>query len=272
MENADPVAAGETVPDANPVESVADDATPETEATKPEASPEAPDPSKEKDGLLKKVNKLTWQRREAERERDLLRQRIESLERQSEATVPKAVPEKPKTLADFEFDEGRYAQHIAEQTRKDAINAARDVLKQEQEKEAKGKAMASFRKREEAFAESVDDYLEVTRSQDLPISPHMAEVIAESDDGPALAYYLGKNLEIAERIASLPFGAAARELGRIEERLAAERAKAKEKAVSKAPPPTPKLDASEAEVEKDPEKMSMNDWLKWREKQLKRNR
>lgn len=244
MSDVDTVAAESTVPDANPAEDVALDAAPETEATKPEPSPEAPDPGKEKDGLLKKINKLTWQRREAERERDLYRQRVEASERQVKPT--EAPDTKPKTLADFEYDEGRYQQHLFSEAEKRAVTAAETRLKQEQERQAKERTQSSFRQREEAFSESVEDYLEVTRSENLKITPQMAEVITESEEGPALAYHLGKNEELADLISQLPPLAAARELGKLEARLIAEREKAKEKPISKAPPPTPQLDAASA--------------------------
>jgi hypothetical protein len=97
----------------------------------------------------------------------------------------------------------------------------------------------------------------------------MLEIITESDDGPALAYYLGKNLDVAARIAQLPPLAAARELGRIEVNLAFEREKAKLKpVVSQAPPPTPKIEATEPAVSKDPSQMTDREFAKWREKQI----
>ena len=95
----------------------------------------------------------------------------------------------------------------------------------------------------------------------------MAEVIADSDIGPQLAYHLAENKDAAARIAAMSPVQAARELGKIEARLTA--AKDAPKPVSKAPPPPPTLKAPEGEVDPDPEKMPIDQWLKWRNKQLK---
>jgi len=95
----------------------------------------------------------------------------------------------------------------------------------------------------------------------------MLEVLEESERGPEIAYHLGQNPRLAREIARLSPLQAARELGRIEAKLA-ERPKAP--AVSKAPPPAPTLAATEPAVEKDPEKMSDKEWLEWRNKQLRR--
>lgn len=96
----------------------------------------------------------------------------------------------------------------------------------------------------------------------------MREAILESDDGPALAYHLGKNPDLAEKIASLPPIAAARELGRLEAKLAREREQPP--VISKAPPPPPKIEGVEPAIERDPDKMSTQDWVKWREKQIRK--
>jgi hypothetical protein len=111
----------------------------------------------------------------------------------------------------------------------------------------------------------------------------MAEVIADSEDGPAVAYYLGKNPEAAAAIAQLPPSAAARELGKLEARLAFEREKARtpatpaRSAVSQAPPPPPKIEASEPDVapvsagDPDSDKLSVNEWMRRREKEVRRS-
>lgn len=244
MSDVDTVAAESTVPDANPADEVTQDVTPETEATTPEPSPEAPDPGKEKDGLLKKINKLTWQRREAERERELYRQRVEAFERQQKATEQPAVSETRETLADWGYDEAAYAKDRERRAEERAIRLVEQNLKEKQERETKQRIHSEFRKREESFAESVSDYEEFAYS--APISTEVANLVRHMDEGPAVAYYLGKNPDLAEQLSQLPNDVAGIQLGRLEAKLIAEREKAKERSISKAPPPTPKLDASNA--------------------------
>lgn len=233
-------AAGSAVPDANPAPEVVE--TPAVEAT-PESSPE-PDPKAEALGFRKKIDKLTWQRREAERERDFYREQFEAT-KQPKATEPEA--EKPHTLADFGFDEVKYQQHLFSEAEKRAVRAAEARLKEEQERTTKERTVSDFRKREETFAESVDDYHEVVGSRDLTITQGMADTLRAMDEGPAVAYYLGKNTDLAASIAQLPPMLAAAELGAIKAKLVLEREKAKAKPVSKAPPPTPKVEDADAD-------------------------
>ena len=99
----------------------------------------------------------------------------------------------------------------------------------------------------------------------------MREVIFDSPNGPEVAYWLAQNRENADRIARLSPHQTALELGRIEGRLGAiKEVKARLAVVSQAPPPTPQIDAVEPDVNKDPDSMSIGDWMKWREKQIKR--
>jgi hypothetical protein len=157
-----------------------------------------------------------------------------------------------------------------------STEAAKQALREERENEAKERRTSSFASRESEFAKTVSDYREVTRNPSLPMTQGMVEAIAESDDGPALAYHLGKNPEIAEKLATLPPVAAAREIGKIEARLAYEREKAKQKpVVSNAPPPPPQIaagDASPKVSSTDPEsdRLSDEEWFRAERKRLNR--
>ena len=81
---------------------------------------------------------------------------------------------------------------------------------------------AAIREREESWinrqkqaAKKYDDFAEVTMSDDLTITPIMAEAIKDSYMGPDVAYYLGKNPDLAEKIARMKPAAQVRELGKI---------------------------------------------------------
>jgi hypothetical protein len=156
---------------------------------------------------------------------------------------------------------------VFDQAEKRSTEAAKQALREERETRGQGRRTSSFASRESEFAKTVSDYREVTRNPSLPMTQGMVEAIAESEDGPALAYHLGKNPEIAEKLASLPPVAAAREIGKIEARLAYEREKAKQKpVVSNAPPPPPQIaagDASPKVSSTDPEsdRLSDEEWF-----------
>jgi hypothetical protein len=90
------------------------------------------------------------------------------------------------------------------------------------------------------------------------------EVIADSDVGPSIVHYLGEHLDAADRIQRLPPHKAAAEIARIEAQVKAP----KPKPVSKAPTPTPALGGGSA-AQKDPERMTTEEWLAHRNNQLR---
>lgn len=250
-----------------------------TETQVAESAPAANDTGVKPEKFSERVDELTRYRREAERDRDYWREL--ALRNQQPQPQPKAEPPKdttPKTLADFEYDEGKYQAYVLEQAEKRSVEAAQRLLREEQDRESRSRREASFKSRETEFAKTVQDYDSVVRNPRLSITSQMAEAIKDSDDGPALAYHLGKNPEIAEKIAQLPPIAAARELGKIEARLAHEREQAKPEKVSKAPPPPPKVEGSDAgnvsvKVD-DPESDNLSDaeWTRRRNLQIEKRR
>lgn len=269
----------ETVPQA--VETPASDAT-ETPETEIEAAPspavtDTDEIASKARGVGKRIDELTRNWREAERREaaliTLLQQRA-----QPEAPAKPAEDAKPKTLADFEYDEGKFQEYIYGQVEKRAADAAKRELTAAQEREATERRKASFATRSTEFAKTVKDFESVAYDRNLPISADMAEVIQDSEDGPALLYYLGNNRDIAEKVAQLPPKAAARELGKIEARLAFEREKAKPVTVSNAPPPPPKVAGADPgngtvkpdDVESD--NLSDDEWAKRRNKQVAKRR
>jgi len=64
--------------------------------------------------------------------------------------------------------------------------------------------LAEFAGREDKAREKYQNYDDITRAANVPISPTAAEVIRTLEEGPELAYYLGSNLQEAARIATLP--------------------------------------------------------------------
>jgi hypothetical protein len=254
-------------PDANVLTQTQDVADPSPAVVETDAASDKPK------GVQKRLDELTRNWREAERREAALLALLQQQRTAPEAPQPTA-DDKPKTLADFEYDEGKFQAYIFDQAEKRAADAAKRELTAAQEREATERRKASFRSRSAEFAKTVEDFDSVARNPDLPISADMAEVIQDSDDGPALLYHLGKNPDIAEKIAQLPPKAAARELGKIEARLAYEREKAKPEKVSKAPPPPPKVEGANPgnlnvkPDDPDSDKLSDAEWARLRNKQI----
>lgn len=97
------------------------------------------------------------------------------------------------------------------------------------------------------------------------MSDHAADLIAESDKGAEIAYWLGKNPHEATRINHLPPHMQGAEIARIEARLST----VSTRKTSNAPTPPPVLNGQTAPGVKDPSSMSMAEYAKWREAQMK---
>lgn len=251
------------VPDETPDPSP--DAADTSEKSEPKKETRDDEPSEK---VQKRISKLTGKWRQAESERDYWRER--ALAQKESAPPPKPV-QQAKKLADFNYDEEAYQAHLEEVVAEKAAAKAEAKLRESQERErserSRRESQSKFREREAKAREELEDYEEYAYT--APIDD-VTDIIMAMDEGPRIAYYLGKNPETAARINALPPHLAAIELGRLDARLASEREQAKAKAVSKAPPPPPRLDTSETGVDDDPDKMSTKAWLKWREKQLRK--
>lgn len=231
------------------------------------AASDAGETEKPSDGFTKRIDELTRSYRETERslraverDRDYMREELSRLRRPEPA--PEDTPNVGKTLADFAYDESKYQAHLSAEVRKEAAKAAREELTREQQSQTKMERIASHQEREAVFAKDLPDYFEIAHY--APINETMADVIMDSENGPAIAYYLGKNPRVAASIARLPQLQMAREIGRIEATKLADKPKAPQ--VSSAPPPAPKLAAGESRVEKDPKDMTDAEFAKWRKK------
>ena len=240
------------------------------------ASPPAADPSEKpakppKSGEQVRIDELTRRLREAERRNErLLRLAEERGQPPPPTQQPAQQPQVEKTLKDFNYDTEQFARYERERARADAAETAKQLAQQLREQEAEQRRREKFEERAAAFAKANEDYNEVIQSA-WACSKPMAEVIEESEEGPALAYYLAQNPDIAQQMAKLSAAQAGRELARLEDRLISERKRAAEKPVTQAPPPPPKIEGADpGNVEKDPSKMTDAQYRKWREAAIAR--
>lgn len=133
---------------------------------------------------------------------------------------------------------------------------------QRYEAEIAQKRAETFRAQVESAKDRMPDFDQVFTS-DLPITQVGADLIAESERGAEIAYYLGKNRSEAARIATLPPHLQGAEIARIEAKLA--RAPAARK-VSQAPTPPPVISGATSATLKDPADMTMDEYAEWRRK------
>lgn len=105
----------------------------------------------------------------------------------------------------------------------DFIRAEAEKLVQHREAQRQqAEIMESYHDKEEEVRGKYDDFDQVAYNPKLSITDVMAETIRASEIGPELAYHLGSNPKEADRIARLSPFLQAKEIGRIEAKLAAE--------------------------------------------------
>lgn len=192
---------------------------------------------KKKHWAHERIDELTRQRREAERQAEYWRAKVQ------ERT----------NIDDLDYDDQIAARVTTRQ---------REEMAQSAEYAVRSVSQQVFEAREAETRERYADYDIVAKNPSLPITGEMAEVILESEAGPQLAYHLGKNPAEAARIARLNPRLQAAELGKLEARLSSPKPLAKQP-----PAPIKPVNGMAAGGAKDPNAMSMSEYIAWRKGQ-----
>jgi hypothetical protein len=234
-----------------------------SEAESSPAAAESEKPEPKKDGEWQRNKELTRRWREEQRRSDRVMRENEELARELKELRQRAQAPQQTPHAQQQSQQPAIPDELVEQ-KANEILARREAEKRR----------AQFESRVDDFASEHEDYDTVV-TKSTPISDRMAEAIMASDIPGELLYYLGKNADVALKIYDLPLAEAAKEIGRIEDRLIAERKKLAEKPVSKAPPPVPKIDASTAServstTSPDSDKLSDEEWFKAEQARIRR--
>lgn len=124
--------------------------------------------------------------------------------------------------------------------------------------------ITSWQDKRTAFIKDHPDFEDIAEADDLKISPSMTELLLEADNGPELAYALGKDRSLAEKISQLSPAKAALEMGR----LAASVEASKRPKVSKAPPPARPIGSRANAGPKSADDMSMEEYAAMRTPQI----
>ena len=128
-------------------------------------------------------------------------------------------PKAPAALAEpvsqdkFESVEA-YAEALATQK-------AEQLLQQRELERQQAAVVESYHEKEEQAREKYDDFEQVAYNPSLKISTVMAQTIQASEIGPDIAYFLGSNPKEADRISRLSPFLQAKEIGKIEAKVAA---------------------------------------------------
>jgi hypothetical protein len=175
-------------------------ATPEVVANLPEVADNQPVKTFSQEELDAAIGKrLAREQRKWEREQA------------ARQTVPVAPKEMP-SIDNFESTDA-YAEALA-------LRKAEELVAQRDRQKEQAQVVEAYSEREEKARDKYDDFEDVVYNPKLRITDVMAESIQSSENGPDLAYWLGSNPKEAERIARLSPILQAKEIGKIEVRLA----------------------------------------------------
>jgi len=206
---------------AQPIESEATVVATEAEAPEvveetTETEVEAQEPEKaEKDPWYKRrIDELTRDKHESRRYAERLEKVLEQMQSQGqrapEPQQPAIQPPDPNDFAGGQYDP-RYIQAQLEYTRVSAIDEARKAVAAEYEQrsqmERQAQAQAKLEASEAAARAKFSDYDAViegiTSDPRLAQNPTIRQALLGLDNGPELAYVLGKNLDVAYEIANM---------------------------------------------------------------------
>lgn len=206
-----------------------------------------------------RISQLTAQLREA-------REELEKA--QAKSSQPDDKPPKREDFDDYE----EYVEAKAEYR---AVKAAEQRLAEAEAKRAEADKRSQYERQQQAFTEArettfergadlYDDFEEVASNEDLTISETMAAAILSSKKGAELWYYLGKNPELAEDIASMNDMQQVYELGRLEASLGTKKA-------SNAPKPTKTVTARGTTSNALGDNLPIDEWMKRRREQVRKS-
>jgi hypothetical protein len=255
----------ETEPSAEPVEDDAGEESAPSTDEEETGEDSADEPPKKSKGVQKRIDELTRAKYEAEREREIARQELERYRREAEQQKAQpATGDNEPRFEDFSsYDD--YVKAIAKHSALKEVNAIKAQQAQETEARKAEEMKRAFDEKAAKARSKYDDFDTIALSPIVPYTPVMAQLVAESDIAGDLAYYLGKNLDEAKRLSQLSPVDAAKQLGRLEAKLSEA---PKPKKITQAPPPI-KTVAGNEKVSKDPSKMSMAEYMEWRQPKKK---
>jgi hypothetical protein len=146
-----------------------------------------------------------------------------------------------------------------------AAQKAEELLRQREMQKQQREILDAYSEREEEARNKYEDFEQVAYNPSLPITTVMAQTIQASDIGPEVAYYLGANPKEAERISKLAPFLQAKEIGKVEAKLAAD-PPVKKSSSAPAPisPVTAKTSGAPAYDTTDPRSMkamSTSEWI-----------
>jgi hypothetical protein len=205
----------------------------------------------------------------------------------SDSTARKDVPldkdDPIPKLEDFDFDPVKTDEARAQWLQREAKRLAKAELNNLTAQQEEQKVIQKFSSRAEELKKVHADFDTVLNNPAVPkLHGRAARELVKSDIGPDIAYYLAKNVDRAAKISRMDPDQQIKAIGKIESQLESEQERSKtqntaakasdgktgtgkvpaKKTVTKAPPPPSHTPAGGTSgIQKDPMKMSMDEWV-----------
>jgi hypothetical protein len=184
---------------------------PEVTATSDVASP-APEVAESQPEQQPEEKKFSQAEIDAMISKRLAREQRKWERQQAQRQADKPSTTEPPEREQFESDDA-YVQALA--TRK-----AEELIAQKEAQRQQAELLDAYHEREEEARNKYEDFEQVVYNPALRITDAMAQSIQASEIGPEVAYYLGANPKEADRISRLSPLLQAKEIGKIEVKLA----------------------------------------------------
>ena len=235
-----------------------------TEATSAEdsseqvESQEAEEKTVKRNSFQERISQKTREAKEAQARAAELQERLAQYEQQTPESQPR-----PK-LEDFDYDESRFNEALDTWQQSSLSNSVRRARLEEQQYEAQAAQQRTMALAQETFVERANDF-ELDHPDfksvvaNVPNSQVLTSAVLASEEGPALAYHFGKNPELAQQLSTMNPYMAMLEIGKISAKLSSP-APTK---TTNAPAPSKPV-GSQAAVSKDPDKMSPDEYRRYR--------
>lgn len=242
--------------------------TTQTESTEPsgEETTETKEETPKRNSFQERISELTGKVKTKEAELQEQIQRGDALEAALKEAQQGEAPKMP-TLEECGYDESVFAQRMVEYHTAVNQNSLSEFRKSEQEhdrqraQEELNRAIDErFRANQAQFATEHPDFLTVVSNPAFVQADHVANAIRMDDNGPALAYHLAQNPALTDTLNRMNPVSSLMELGRISAQLAAP----PPVTTTQTPPPATPVKPT-GTVQKDPDKMSPEEYRKWRD-------
>ena len=197
-------------------EVIAEVPAPEQVATAaPEPVVNAPEAVEAPEGEQKETPKVfTQEELDAAIGKRLAREQRKWEREQKQAEAPKPVPVEHVKPEQFTTTE-EYVDALT-------TSKAAQIVHQQQYAKQQQELLGNYHEKEEDARGKYEDFEQVAYNPRLPITNVMAQTIQSSDNGPDIAYYLGTNPKEADRISRLEPFLQAKEIGKLEAKVASE--------------------------------------------------